>query len=230
MLKYNNYIHEGLIKSYDIKVLINSLENLFEKYDRPFDIIDYDDDVIILKTRDKTWKSENGDNDRHLLNGFINILRTTGWYINTYDKNMTSYKTKFSTDVMDTNFITLNFSLVKIYDKKISTIPPILYHVTGLKNIDKIKKQGLVPKSKNKIEYHLDRVYLTSNYDIAEEFLKILNYNYDSDDYTILTINTNNINNLKLYYDPTYYHNSEENYDTFYTYDNIPPYSIKYID
>ena len=221
MKKFNKFIGEGLIKSYDKKVLLDNLEKLFTKYDRVYDFDDYGDTLLLL-TRGKTW--QNDSNDEQLINSFISILRTTGWYINTFKLDFTTYTTKFSKDIIKNNFLKLNFSLVRIYDKKVNVIPEILYHVTSNNNIEKIEKQGLVPKSKNKIEYHLDRVYLTSNYDIAVEFLTILEDDYINDvGYVILTINTTEIKDMKLYYDPTYYYDSDENDDTFYTYDNIHP-------
>lgn len=49
------------------------------------------------------------------------------------------------------------------FDEVLKHKPNTIYHVTNINNLNKIKKIGLVPKSKNKKSHHLDRIYLTTN-------------------------------------------------------------------
>lgn len=52
--------------------------------------------------------------------------------------------------------------------------PPILYHVCRTIDTEKIKRYGLSPRSKHKISYHPDRIYLVDNLMVATNILKQL--------------------------------------------------------
>lgn len=75
-----------------------------------------------------------------------------------------------------------NFELPKNYkeiyiqfeswlDKEIET-PKILYHVCRTIDVNDIKRYGIYPKSKHKISYHPDRIYLVSNLSDVEIIIK----------------------------------------------------------
>jgi hypothetical protein len=86
------------------------------------------------------------------------------------------------------------------FDKEVKDIPDTLYHVTLSKNLEKIRKIGLVPKSKMKQTYHLDRIYLAFTIEgakaIENEFKGI-----DNSKYVILKISTKGLN-VKFMKDP----------------------------
>jgi hypothetical protein len=110
------------------------------------------------------------------------------------------------------------------FDNKKTKIPPILYHVTHERHIEKIKKIGLVPKSKSKKSFHSERIYLFKNKEMAEEIAKEfskLDYKFEHN-YILLEIDSSKISGIKLHVDPNLKDGG------FYTYDNIPPLAINF--
>ncbi len=101
-------------------------------------------------------------------------------------------------------------------------IPDFLYHVCRKIDIDSIKKNGLQPRSKNKISFHPDRVYfdvdLNSSKERIEEFKNI-----EDNEYSIVEIKPDNElkNYLKL--------KKDTNSNGFYTSQNISPIYINKI-
>lgn len=105
----------------------------------------------------------------------------------------------------------------------VKSIYPVLYHVTKTKRVDKILKQGLVPKSKNDAFNYPDRIHLMigpRNPMIVKSFgWSLYSKSKDKSDskYTILEIDTSKLpDNIKFYGDPDYAKG-------LYTLDNIPP-------
>jgi len=107
------------------------------------------------------------------------------------------------------------------YDDSISD-SEFLYHLTLNNNLDKIKKQGLVPKSKSKKSYHPNRIYVVDNVKSLEQLLiqfsEIEGKNVS--DYAILKIDYNLSGKPKLYNDPNFLSLG------YYLVDNIPPNAI----
>jgi len=110
------------------------------------------------------------------------------------------------------------------YDFKSKTVPKFLYHATPKKYLQKILKNGLYPKSKRKIAYHPERIYLTDKISIAEEFAKGLNnrlkgQNLSEEEFVILKIDTADLS-ISLYRDINLMTGG------YYTLNNIPPNAI----
>lgn len=105
------------------------------------------------------------------------------------------------------------------YVNQIENEPNLLYHITKKSLLDKIKKQGLVPKSKSKKVYHPERVYFALDINSALALTKDFKQ-YFNDDMLLLTISTEKLNNVKFYEDPDY-----AKFGVF-TLDNIPPQAI----
>ena len=64
--------------------------------------------------------------------------------------------------------------------------PPLLYHVCRTIDVEKIKRYGLSPRSKHKISYHPDRIYLVDGLLVAVNILnqlKITEKNKDEKSY-----------------------------------------------
>lgn len=107
-----------------------------------------------------------------------------------------------------------------------------VYHLTQSQKIPKILKNGLAPKTNNKKFKYPGRVYFFLSEPSYEKCLSLMNEFYREElrknhgleayegSYTLLRINTEQLNNVDFSYDP----NAE---DCVYTYDNIPP---KYIE
>lgn len=100
-------------------------------------------------------------------------------------------------------------------------LPNKVYHITDEKYLDKIKKIGLIPKSKNKLTKHPDRIYLLLKKSTIDDLLD--NPDFDLDNPVILTINIKDFKNkYKIYPDP----NTENG---AFTLNNIPPTLIEKI-
>jgi hypothetical protein len=220
LIKIQNFpsllINEGLIKSVSTNTILNMLTKLFN------------DDVEITIDENNIRIADNNQQIKKKANKFFNLLNVAGWYINYYYLNYTNYNEILNIyNFHELEYDKILINLVKKFDiEKKDGIPEILYHVTFEENLEKIEKQGLVPKSKSKIEYHKKRIYIMDDYDEAQNFADTLEYNYNRD-VAVLIINTKLLNKIKLYYDPTYYVGSDITvFNAFYTYDNIPPQAI----
>ena len=218
---------EGLIKTYDYNIIIKLLNNLLVKYNENDSNIRQSAQGIYARFSKKFIKKSYLD--------ILNILKVCGYVISSYsyDEKKRINKQPENNNILSDIYTYINFTLIKKFD--IENIDNIdnLYHVTDKKNIKNILKNGLIPKSNNKIESHPDRIYLMSNLTGANHYLRLLEDkygDYSGDRFIILKINKKLIN-IKLYYDPMYLR-SEKNvevsgFDAFYTYDNISPDSIE---
>jgi len=103
--------------------------------------------------------------------------------------------------------------------------PKYLYHVTPSKNIDKIKKNGLIPKAGNKKIKHQDSIYLfdIKNDNELKTISNELNIDNKYNEFSSIKINMEKIPILfKLFVDP-------DLEGSYFTLDNIPSYCIEEI-
>jgi hypothetical protein len=112
------------------------------------------------------------------------------------------------------------------YDIEVN-IPDKLYHLSIQQYNDKIIKKGVIPKSKNKLTKHLDRIYLCSKPEYCYKLIPRMRINYinskiPNTKWIIYEIDSSNLN-IKLYKDPNYING-------YYTIDNISPSYIKMLD
>jgi len=220
LIKIQNFppllINEGLIKSVSTNTILNMLTKLFN------------DDVKIKFDENNITITDNNQQIKKVADKFFNLLNVAGWYINYYYLNNIDYNNPLNiSNFHGLEYDVILINLVKKFDiEKKDGIPEILYHVTFEENLEKIEKLGLVPKSKSKIEYHKKRIYIMDDYDEAQNFADILEYDYNRD-IAVLEINTKLLKRIRLYYDPTYYVGTDNiEFNAFYTYDNIPPHAI----
>ena len=91
------------------------------------------------------------------------------------------------------------------FDEEVESIPNKLYHVTPYDYVDKILKKGLIPKSKSKLSFHIDRIYLAINIKAAKSIINEFKihdtFNKKSRNYSILEIDTDNLH-VKFMKDP----------------------------
>lgn len=117
----------------------------------------------------------------------------------------------------------------KDISKEIRDKYKILYHATPAIYVNKILKNGLVPKSKNTLFFYPSRVYCMRGNNLSDERIKLLKNvqtqrgiktHHDNNEYTILSISVSKIpQNVKFYADPMAPH-------AIFTHDNIPPQAI----
>jgi hypothetical protein len=231
MLSFENFIlrqNEGLIISYPIDKAIETLN----------------DKLLILPF----WYSIKKENDSKFIltiSGVLNINQIESIFelvnnlLGYYCSFIKYYKTNISRGYPFINiedYILKSKSCKKIdlyfeakFDELLSYKPDIIFHVTDEINLKNIHKVGIIPKSKNKKSFHLERIYITLNKGGAEKFIKNLSFNDNllgiTKYYKILEINITDefYKDMKIYKDP----NMKGGY---YIYNNIRPQDIKIID
>ena len=220
-------VKEGLIVSWDYKIFVKKLTDLFTKYNKNLRI-DQDHRGVMLVIAKGTF-------NKKLYEELLSLLKVSGYIISyfyyQYDKGPIT-RAPNENDIFNFTQDYIYINIIKKFDiENYGGVPEYLYHVTRSIYLSKIEKNGLIPKSQAKIEKHPERIYVTDSLDGAENFKGLLEDMYDVDDFVILEINTKLLKNIKLHYDPTYFE-SQFDYENspfkaFYTYDNIPPNAIE---
>lgn len=151
-------IGEGLIMTHDIWKVAQHLNTYMGK---KWHVMMYEKDGSIIlspKTEDKN------------LDYIIKYLDNMGYYLaDFYSPNLGFLGGKYKGD--DWTHVEFNAK----YDMEYHPNNEFVYHVTDAKYVPKILKNGLIPKSKNKMNPHPDRIYLTDNIEslnaITNEFV-----------------------------------------------------------
>jgi len=207
--EYDLNLKEGLIKTTNIGKTINLLRASFDfgfEYQRD----------------DNTFEVTFHQINKNILDNFLKYVNNLGWfpsYIST-----PAYKGKWRENTYDDYLSKIRFE-AKFDEEIVEKIPQILYHITPTQNVNKILKIGLVPKSRSKVSYHPERIYLGKSIGGIEKLAPQMNLRTGDKNFTILKINTDLIPGeyLRLYTDPNY------NKEAFYTLNNIPPQAIEKI-
>ena len=222
--EYKLNLKEGLIKTVPIGEAVFILKKQFP--DWIFDYTKDDKDFVIEIYRIKNAiKSED-------FNKLLPLLNNLGYFISymeIYGDDNLEIKDKYNEEIVSNAFQnpkihSLFLECEAKFDQKVNKIPDVLYHITPLKNWDKIQKIGLTPRSRSKKSYHPERVYLGKDekhtLDLASKFYQIGGVK----DWVLLKINTDMVPGgyLKLYYDPNYKYG-------YYTLNNIPPQALEKI-
>ncbi len=217
--EYLYLIEEGLITTHRISKHRNIVDNFLIDYKHKLDINDND-----------TFSIELYEKDIEFYKSLISLINTLGYfpsYIIVFrKKSKNSFKYDFSIiekEIKNINFYKLFIMFEAKFDIEIENIGDIIYHIYPIKYKDKILKNGIIPKSRMRKLYHPERCYFTyskvESEKLVKEFEFIDKINNIENDYGIVSVDTNKlIKNTKFYNDP--------NSVGFYTYDNIPSYSI----
>ena len=222
ILSYENMlkdeINEGLIKSYDI----NKVKNMACK---KFNLNDFQVEITkrrnngILNNQIVFMLDEN--TSKNIVGDLIHFMNTCGYYKLLNPRHykgllIITFEQKFAKDITN---------IVKTYK--------YLYHATPSINVNKILKNGLIPKHKNNVFSYPDRIYLmgTKTDELSNHQLCIMKMiqdfrdkteHLDDNEYTILQIDIKKLpENIKFYSDP-----SIPDGNGVYTFDNIPNYAI----
>lgn len=129
--------------------------------------------------------------------------------------------------------ITYNFSPYKQNEliKKQTAINDYLYHICPKYVLNKIKKQGLIPKTKNSEFIYDERIHLCCSNITYDDLIYLRNYldknnnsKLNKHKYVLLTINVNKLpKNIQFFRDL-------DSKNGIYTYDPIPSYTIDKIE
>lgn len=161
--------------------------------------------------------------DKKLWNDLLKLTNNLGWFPSYIWYGNKKYK--YLKRLVDNLLIKNIFFVIRFeakYDIEIDEIPKKLYHITPKVYLDKILKIGLTPKSKQKLSYHPDRIYLSESIKEIIKLSKKLKIMSGHKEYILLEIDQDLSEHLKLFKDPNF------NYG-FYTLNNISPASIKVI-
>ena len=212
-------LNEGLIKSADYNFTIDKINNLIKNSNIPGICKMYSiNDRIYIEINDFDLA-----NKRKFYENFIKLLNNVGYFISNYKIN-----NKLENESIDLiTFLNNNFIILylnKKFDNEVG-VPEFLYHVTEKKYIERIRRYGLINKSKKYIDNHPERIYFFNNIKDCEEYIDFKQIITP----IILKIDVKTLDKLKLekdkikfYEDPKY----QPIINAYYTYDNIPPYSI----
>jgi hypothetical protein len=157
-------------------------------------------------------------NNKELSLELISLLNSMGYFISVvYLEPSGKLKDKNDIEKTLTNSDRISIMIEPNYDDKIDFYGEYLYHTTDSKNLDKILKYGLIPKSKNTRSFYPERIYLSPNEDwmssIRQELVGDKGGEY-------INLRIKNFKGLSLYKDVRFK-------GGFFTYDNISP---KYIE
>lgn len=211
-MKYLEYIKESRYKTHGLITVKRQLPVLLNSINAIYDIEYYDTDDFSLSLSNITTNA---------LSIIISRCEILGYFPSTFKLN----NIRINNDTNIERFVDIvkNYSISKndtlwlqfeSWQDQDIDIPDKLYHVTKTKNLNRIKRYGLCPKSKNKISYHPDRIYFVDNFKFALNIYKQLN----EIDYCVIEILPEK-NILLLRSDPNYNQG-------YYTNQNIPPYWI----
>ena len=222
---YNEYIkqiNEGLIMTHDINQTTNILDSNLNYL--------ISDNYIIKKLTNYSFEIEiNFNINVQFIDILFTLINNCGYFSSkvwlrnkqNFEQSYKYNREKLIKDVSSNNIVYIKILCEAKYDQIINNLeyPLTLYHVCNNKNIDKIFKIGLVPKSKAKLATHPERIYLTYDLNDAEHLIKRFDFNSKmkmlDDKYSILKIIINKDDEIILYNDPNF------NNKGCYIYDNI---------
>lgn len=197
---YNDYLneqsklYEGLIRSYPIETIIKQLDRL-GVYAR-HEVGPNNVNLIIVK-----------DVRDGIINDVLKIMNVGGYIKRNKNGSEYSFAPKYPHDATEDAY----------------SDDMCLYHLTNDIYIDKILKNGLVPKSKNKIEYHPERVYLTKKRKMSFRFISQMFSKMKHNEFIkklyIVKVDLSKCEDKRFFWDP-----SAPN--GMFTYENIPPQCI----
>ena len=213
-MRINEIVTEGLIKSVDREDFVDTIQRVIGDYTYHNDTYE----VIVAINAVKMDK---------LAKKLTKLFDTLGWFISAIE--VAGQKV--------TTLVGHGFNeVVKLYmEPKYDIefpVPMFMYHVTKKEAAVQILRKGLVPKSRNKLADHPDRVYLALSEEYAIRFFNgITRPRFASRSvispgkHVLLQIDSRNLQN-KFHIDSKFVSDDEPH--AVYTTTNIPPQAIKF--
>lgn len=169
-----------------------------------------------------------------LLNSVFKTMNNLGWYPSYFMKYSFPLNSpqKFNLTYF-LEFIKTELPVILYFEAKFDVplngdeIPDKSYHITPKKYLNKILSIGLVPKSKEQLSYHPDRIYLSYNKDGLKILFKNKKFISDEIEFSILQIDTK-----KLYRERVITFYKDPNFQDFgfYSLRNIPKEYIMHVE
>ena len=195
-------IYESLIYSYPIDMLYEKLESNNIAFDNKIDFTTLENGQIGIKIH------AFGDK----INEIEYFCKYYGYFISQKD-NISKYE-----GVHNLYYILI----LPNFDQEI-IINENLYHITKLINWERIKKNGLTPKSGCKIDNHPERIYFTNNVETFMELIQDPRFIQNNRYFGILEYKPHNINKYRFFVDP-------KCKNTVYTLETIHPMYINLVE
>ena len=203
-------IKEGLISTYDVNQTVHSISELFNLQNSELDKGKFFDGKIWIKSGDKNDIIKIELYDLSNINNINFYMKKYGWICSEQNNNIFTYEKKFDTFILAKRLI--------LDDNQ------FLYHITTKNLVNKIIKQGLIPK--NKVNGFIDseeRNYFFLKQPTKEKLKDFYFYKL-MEPVVLLKIDLSKINpSTKFYYDP-------RTEDALYVYEPIPNNAIEIID
>ena len=219
--EFKIYLKEGLIFTYDLDLLIDTLPKLSK--------------LKISINKESEYKFNIEINTCDIISSYM--VKLINYCINLYGYFPTKYvftlkngmsNTKkwnsraFENEVVKSTTAYNNYSKLQLFfeSKKPDFVKNlnVVYHYTTKKYLAKILAKGLIVKSKNRLLNHLERIYVFSDLKIKDTILKNLKksdlLNNIKNEYVLLQIDTTS--------KPIFFRIDPEYVDGYFTTDNIP--------
>jgi len=232
--KWSQFILNETLKTNDINFVVKNVE----------------DEIRLSGIKCNVFKNDNkieleifNFNELKVIDSMLLYLDSlfidrNGWFpskMKLFDLDNIDNTLKYDEDYLIDKYHLLN-KIIITYEAKydvVTNTPKTLYHLSIKEHKDKIIKNGLIPKTKNKRTIHLDRIYLCSVPEDCYNLIFNMKYDYDkrknlnnkdkiNTDWIIYEIDAKNID--KLYKDPNYIDKG------YYVVDNINPKDISIYD
>ena len=208
-------IDEGLIRTHSLQKTIDHLQTNsylgngveYKEYKNGTFFAKFYGDILCVELLEEVLRATNNF-------GYIPATyRTKDWKVHKF--NETEVERNIS-DIFD-----IIFSPKYSFPVNVKDLPSILYHVCNLRNIEKISKIGLVPKSNSNFEAYPSRIYFATDLNSLKSLIKNPAFKKKStlDDYCLLSISVDRLNNVDFYIDPSHS-------NSIYSVQNIQPSAI----
>lgn len=215
MLKMSTIL-EGLIVTHPISTSIEIITN-WNKFDGIFHPSKDNRKIIFSSNNISSIE----------LDKLLVLINNLGWYPSRYyegyilNDQQIFNREKYLTLIENTKSI-VNLIFEAKYDVQLDelNIPNILYHIAPLKYKPKILKIGLVPKSKEKIGKHKDRIYLSLNMDGIHQLVNSDKFYPNETEFVVYSVDMKKYlirQSIKVFEDPMFLGFA------VYIYENIPP-------
>jgi len=238
MIKRFDQFCEGLVHTVDtqqaVRVLSKALIKIVGKYSG-FPSARVDEQHIIMEVADMRSSIT-----EEVLRQVVPLMNNLGYYFsNGYINNIPigrafftgppTMPVNFDMDTLVKNAMDLidddeDVQLLIIFEPKFQKSarhPSTLYHLTELRLLNRILRNGLVPRSGSKLSFHPDRIYLGEMGAIRMIFHRYAHYIKSAEeDLVLLKVDARG---LSLYQDINIAEILTKGNNAFFTADNIPP-------
>ncbi len=167
---FDSFVNEGLIKSQSSAILKRMLTKFFKSKKMKFyfgmQSTAWEDGRTALNYSVRVFfNNDKILDDMSIFDNLLKLISNLGWYIAvvTFDGDQIT----FDGDVKDlynamkhSGEADVMLNVERKFEPKVKAETKVMYHITDKRYLARIKHDGLVPRSKMKLSYHPERVYV----------------------------------------------------------------------